>query len=398
MPTYPTPEQAIRGFMHAVNHARGQRILLETPELAPEAREPEMRAVADILARARAAGRPWLDSTETRAVLKAYGFAVIDAAQVATPEEAGAAATRIGGAVALKIVSPDIPHKTDFGGVVLDLIGAEATRAAAEAMRASIRARLPEARIEGFSVERMVHRPGAYELILGMSPDPQFGPVLVFGHGGTATETIADTALALPPLNLHLARALISRTRIARLLGGARGMPGADLDAIALALVNLSQLVCDFGEIAELDINPLLADATGRHRARCAHPPRRGRGAGNRPAGDQALPARTGGRRAASRRSRAVAAPGAARGRAGAAARLRQADAGRDLPALLRAAEGAVARDGHALHADRLRPPDGADPDRARRPGHHRVLRLGEHRLRPGPAEAPSTRSWCATT
>ena len=263
VPTYPTPEQAIRGFMHAVNHARGQRILMETPELAPEAREPELRAVAEILAHARAAARPWLDAAETRAVLKAYGFAVIEVEQVATPAQAGTAAARIGGAVALKIVSPDIPHKTDFGGVVLDLIGPEATRAAAEAMLASIRARLPEARIEGFSVERMVHRPGAYELILGMSPDPQFGPVLVFGHGGTATETIADTALALPPLNLHLARSLISRTRIARLLGGARGMPGADLDAIALALVNLSQLVCDFTEIAELEINPLLADARG---------------------------------------------------------------------------------------------------------------------------------------
>lgn len=263
VPTYPTPEQAIRGFMHAVNHARGQRILLETPELAPETRTPEIRAVAEILARARAAGREWLESVETRAVLKAYGFAVVEAEHVGTAAEAGAAAARIGAAVALKIASPDITHKTDVGGVVLDLIGAEATRAAAEAMEASIRARLPAARIEGFSVERMVHRPGAYELILGMSPDPQFGPVLVFGHGGTATETISDTALALPPLNLHLARSLISRTRIARLLGGARGLPGADLDAIALALVNLSQLVCDFTAIAELDINPLLADGQG---------------------------------------------------------------------------------------------------------------------------------------
>ncbi|MCG3169615.1 MAG: Protein lysine acetyltransferase Pat [Pseudomonadales bacterium] len=261
IPTYPTPEQAIRGFMHAVAHARGQRILMETPELAPETRQPEIRVVAELLAEARRAGREWLDAEATRRVLQAYGFETIQAFNVDTAEEAATAASRIGAPVALKIRSPDIPHKTDFGGVVLDLADPGATRAAAEAMRTSIAARLPQARIEGFCVERMVHRPGAYELLLGMSPDPQFGPVLVFGQGGTATETIADTALALPPLNMHLARALIARTHIARLLGGARGKPAANLDAIALALVRLSELVCDFPQIAELDINPLLADA-----------------------------------------------------------------------------------------------------------------------------------------
>jgi len=263
IPTYPTPEQAVRGFMHAVTHARGQRILLETPELAPETREPGLREVAEILEGAKAAGRQWLGAEEVRAALKAYGFEIVESALASTPAEAGAIAALFDGPVALKIVSPDIPHKTDFGGVVLDLRGREATRAAAKAMLAGIRARLPDARIEGFCVERMVHRPGAYELIIGMSCDPQFGPVLVFGHGGTATEVISDTALALPPLNMQLARALVSRTRIARLLAGARGMPPANLDAIALALVRLSQLVCDFAEIAELDINPLLADASG---------------------------------------------------------------------------------------------------------------------------------------
>lgn len=260
IPTYPTPEQAVRGFMHAVSHARGQRILMETPELAPETRAPEIRIVAELLAEARHAGREWLDPDATRTVLQAYGFPVVDAINVVTPEEAGEAAARIGAPVALKIRSQDIPHKTDFGGVVLDLAGSEATRAAAQAMRANIVAQLPQARIDGFRVERMVHRPGAYELIIGMSPDTQFGPVMVFGQGGTATETIADTALALPPLNMHLARSLINRTRIARLLGGARGMRAANLDAVALALVRLSQLICDFSQITEIEINPLLAD------------------------------------------------------------------------------------------------------------------------------------------
>jgi acetyltransferase len=130
-------------------------------------------------------------------------------------------------------------------------------------MRTRISAARPDAHLQGFSVEPMVRRPGAYELILGMSCDAQFGPVLVFGHGGTAVEAIDDRALALPPLNLHLAEEMISRTRIARLLAGARGLPAANIEALAIALVNLSQLVCDIAEIAELDINPLLADEYG---------------------------------------------------------------------------------------------------------------------------------------
>ncbi len=163
----------------------------------------------------------------------------------------------------LKIVSPDITHKSDIGGVALDLQGADAVRRAASEMLARVAKARPEARIEGIAVQPMVRRSGAPELILGMVEDAMFGPVILFGQGGTAVELIDDKALALPPLNLTLARALIAQTRVARLMGGVRGAPPVDTDAVALALVRIAQLVIDFAEIAELDVNPLLADANG---------------------------------------------------------------------------------------------------------------------------------------
>ena len=163
----------------------------------------------------------------------------------------------------LKILSPDITHKSDLGGVMLDLQAPAAVRTAAEAMLERIRSRLPDARIDGFTVQPMVERPGAFELIVGASEDAQFGPVILFGHGGTAAEIIGDTALALPPLNMHLAREVISRARIYGLLEGYRGRPAVAIDEIALTLIKVSQLITDIGEVVELDINPLLADDLG---------------------------------------------------------------------------------------------------------------------------------------
>jgi acetyltransferase len=196
-------------------------------------------------------------------VLAAYGIPVLPAETAASAAEAASKAEAIGGPVALKILSPDITHKSDLGGVALDLAGAEAVRAAAETMRARVTKAAPGARLEGFIVEAMCKRPGAQELILGIVEDAQFGPVVLFGHGGTAVEVIRDKALALPPLNLNLAHALMAQTRVHRLLQGYRDRPAADLDAIAVALINLAQLAADLAEVVEIDINPLLADAAG---------------------------------------------------------------------------------------------------------------------------------------
>jgi acetyltransferase len=181
----------------------------------------------------------------------------------AAPAEAAAAAAAIGFPVALKIRSPDITHKTDIGGVALDLGDPEAVKAEAAALLARVQNAQPEARIEGVLVQQMVRRPRALELLVGLADDPVFGPVVVFGQGGTAVELIDDSAISLPPLNGLLARSQMTSTRVWRLLQGHRGRPPAAIDAIAEVLIRIGQLAADHPEIRELDINPLLADAAG---------------------------------------------------------------------------------------------------------------------------------------
>jgi acetyltransferase len=214
-------------------------------------------------AAADGAGRAWLTAPEVRAVLAAYGIPTTGAVLAATPEQAGAAAERFGGAVALKIQSRDIVHKSDVGGVALNLRGREATERAAQHMLERVRAAAPAAAIEGFSVEPMQATGASLELIVGMHAGGDFGSTLLFGEGGTAVEVLADTALELPPLNLTLAHALMRRTRVFRRMQGFRSVPPVDVDAVALVLVRISQLVVDWPRIAELEINPLLASATG---------------------------------------------------------------------------------------------------------------------------------------
>jgi acetyltransferase len=205
-----------------------------------------------------------LDELEAKAVLSAYGIPVVSTLAVAgTADAAAVAATTIGYPVAIKILSPDISHKSDVGGVQLHLRDDTELRAAAAAMLARVKASRPDARLTGFTVQAMAIRPLAQELILGFSVDPLFGPVLLFGQGGTAVEVLADRAIALPPLNRVLARELVSRTRVASLLAGYRDHLPANLDAVYDVLMALSQMLADLPELCELDINPLLADHQG---------------------------------------------------------------------------------------------------------------------------------------
>lgn len=279
LPSYDTPERAIRAFMHLVAYRHAQVQLMETPPALPEDCRPDLGRIRPLLLRAQDDGREWLTEPEAKAVLSACGIPVVATLVAQTPDQAATLAREIGGPVALKLLSPDIPHKRRAGGVALELTGPQAVRAAALAMLERIRQTLPEARIDGFSVQEMVRRPEACELILGLSEDPQFGPVLLVGQGGSGAEALRDTALGLPPLNLRLAAEMLEGTRIhARLRGGA-GLPRADLDAITLALVRLSQLIVEVPEILELDVNPLLADRHGilaldaRIRLRAGAPP-----------------------------------------------------------------------------------------------------------------------------
>jgi acetyltransferase len=201
---------------------------------------------------------------------------------VANATEAASAAGEFAAPVVLKIASPDILHKSDVGGVALNLETADMVRQAAEAMMQRVRMTAPKAKVRGFVVQEMIKKPRAHELIAGMAVDRQFGPFLLFGQGGTAVEVINDKALALPPLNLTLARELMSQTRIFRQLQGYRDQPAAALDDIAMMLVRLSQLVADLDEVVEIDINPLLVDDKGaialdaRVRVAKGQPARRG--------------------------------------------------------------------------------------------------------------------------
>ncbi len=263
IPSYHTPESAVRAFMHLVKYRRSHETLMETPPSMPEDVHPDLERARAGIEKALEQEREWLTEPEAKAVLAAYGVPVVKGFVAETTEEAESCAEEIDGPVALKILSPDITHKMDVGGVILDLETPEAVRTAAKEMLARIEQVTPDAHIEGFSVQEMVRRPGSYELIVGMSDDPQFGPVILFGQGGTAVEVIKDQALGLPPLNMKLAQEMISRTRVHRQLKGFRGLPAADTDAVALTLVCVAKLVADVPEITELDINPLLADQKG---------------------------------------------------------------------------------------------------------------------------------------
>jgi len=263
IPTYDSPEAAISGFLHRIRYQHNRTLLMETPPARPDPFEPDLDAVRTVIANALRHGRSWLEAEQTLAVLAAYGIPQPLARNAGDADEAAAAAAAIGFPVALKIRSPDITHKSEIGGVALDLADAAHVRAAAATLLARVRAALPKARIDGVVVQQMVRRPDAIELLVGLSEDPVFGPVVVFGQGGTAVEIVQDIAVALPPLNRLLARRLMERTRVWHLLQAYRGKPAAAINAIAEVLIRVGQLATEHAEIRELDINPLLADAAG---------------------------------------------------------------------------------------------------------------------------------------
>jgi acetyltransferase len=263
IPTYDTPEDAVSAFMQMVNYRRNHELLMETPPSTPEGFTPNVEAARAVINQALAAGREMLTEPETKAILVAYGIPTVETRVAETPAECGRLATEMKHPLAVKIVSPDITHKSDVGGVALNLETPEAVATAAEGMLKRLKALYPQAKLTGFSVQEMARRPGAHELIIGAMTDPTFGPVILFGQGGVAVEVIHDRAVALPPLNLILARELVSRTRISKLLAGYRNRPAADMTAIYLTLLKASQLIEDNPEINELDINPLFADEQG---------------------------------------------------------------------------------------------------------------------------------------
>ncbi|GAB5377911.1 MAG: bifunctional acetate--CoA ligase family protein/GNAT family N-acetyltransferase [Acuticoccus sp.] len=268
VPVYAMPGQAVRAFDQLVRFRKAQAQLLRTPAAIAQTTPPDRAAAVAIVANAIAEDREILSEVEAKGVLRAYNIATVDTRVAATPDEAAAIAAEMTAnhgerLFAVKILSRDISHKSDVGGVSLNLDGAEEVREAARSMLDRVGKAMPEARIEGVVVQPMVRRSGAHELLLGISDDATFGPVMLFGAGGTSVEVVADKALALPPLDTVLAADMIGRTRIARLLRGYRDKPAADLDGIVATLMRLSRLAADMPQIRELDINPLLADSAG---------------------------------------------------------------------------------------------------------------------------------------
>jgi acetyltransferase len=291
MPTFATPEQAVRAFIEAARHREIRAALSSEAAEATLASATAGPPAAPEAVLASAAAREWLTQSEARAVLGAYGIPTSLIVEASTPEEAAEAAAELGGSVALKIASPDIVHKSEVGGVVLNLVGAAAVASAATAMLRRVVTAAPSASLRGFTVERMFDRGRGLELIVGAKAGGDFGPVVLFGEGGTAVEAIADTALDLPPLDLELARRMIGRTRVYRRMTGYRDVPPVDVDAVARVIVAVARIVADFPCVAEIDVNPLLATADGcialdsrlRLAARTAH------GAGSRPAASSEL-------------------------------------------------------------------------------------------------------------
>jgi acetyltransferase len=249
--------------MHLVRYRRNQELLTQTPPSAPEEFKPATATARLVIESALAGRREMLGEAEAKAVFSAYGIPVVETHVAADPAGAAATAQRMGFPVALKVLSDQISHKSDVGGVVLDLDAADKVHAAAEGILARVAELFPNVPTPGFTVQKMARMKGAQELIIGATTDPIFGPVLLFGQGGTAVEVIGDRAVALPPLNMSLAREMIRRTRVYKLLEGYRDTPAADLDAICLTLIKVAQLMIDLPEIVELDINPLFAGPEG---------------------------------------------------------------------------------------------------------------------------------------
>ena len=266
IPHYPSESDAVRGFTHLVRYREARNMLMATPPSLPQDFAPDLVSARAVIDKAIAAGRSWLDPIEITNLLGTYSIAITPAILARNADEASAAAAPFladGKAVVLKILSPDIVHKSEVGGVQLNLTNDRAVRDATVQILEKARTARPDARIVGVIVYPMILRAKARELIAGIANDPTFGPIVVFGQGGTAVEVINDKALALPPLDLTLAHDLLARTRVSRILKAYRDVPAADEHAVALVLVKLAQLVADLPEVTELDLNPLLADEKG---------------------------------------------------------------------------------------------------------------------------------------
>lgn len=263
LPSFESPEEAVRAFGYLADFRRNQALLIETPVAGVMIGQDRIEQARTLFAAVRSDKRSVLTEAESKQLLSWFGIPTVATATVSSPAEAARSFAGMKGRAVLKILSPDIMHKSDVNGVALDLGSAEEVEAAGQAMLAAVAKAQPAARIAGFTLQPMIVRRNAQELIAGIAQDPTFGPVVLFGSGGKATEIVGDRTIGLPPLNSVLARDMIRGTRVARLLAGFRDVPATPLEPVIDVLLRLSELAILLPEIRELDINPLLANAEG---------------------------------------------------------------------------------------------------------------------------------------
>ncbi len=263
IPNFSTPEPAVEVFSYLSAFYENQRLLMQTPGPVARGTEPDVEGARLIIESALAQRRTVLTEVESKALLSSFRIPVAQTTIARDATEAMLMAQQMGFPVAMKINSHSISHKSDVGGVRLGLSSGHAVRSAYSGMIAEIQRRMPEAKLDGVVIEPMLVRPNAREVLVGVTTDPVLGPVIVFGSGGVDVEAAQDRAVTLPPLNRYLARDLMQRTRVMKLLGEFRNRPAADLNALEQILLRVSEMVCELPWIKELDINPLLVDENG---------------------------------------------------------------------------------------------------------------------------------------
>lgn len=263
IPTFRTPEPAVELFSHISVFYRNQKLLMQTPAPLSHLSPPSIESARLVIETALAERRVVLAEMESKALLAAFRIPISSTVVARSATEAMVLAEEIGMPVAMKVNSPDITHKSDSGGVRLNLTSLQAVRSAYQEIIDHVKKSRPDARIVGIAVEPMIVKPNGRELMVGVIRDEVFGPTITFGEGGTKVEVHRDRAVALPPLNSYLIRDMVRGTRVSELLGEYRGMPPVKMEALELVLLRVSEMICELPWIREMDINPLIVDEKG---------------------------------------------------------------------------------------------------------------------------------------
>lgn len=262
-PTFRTPEPAVEVFSYLSAYHKNQKFLMQMPGPLSHHLEPDVEGASMIIEGALQEKRKILTEMESKALLAAFHIPVAQTMVARSPNEALLIAQQLGFPVAMKVNSPDITHKSDSGGVLLNLVNAQAVRGAYHEIIKNVKQSRPDAKVDGISIQPMIVKPNGRELMVGVTNDPVFGPVITFGAGGTSVEIMGDRSVSLPPLNTFLVKDMINSTHIAKMLGAFRHMPAADMDALESVLLRVSEMVCELPMLMEMDINPLILDENG---------------------------------------------------------------------------------------------------------------------------------------